>query len=118
MNIKFNGKDLKIHEGYDVIVAGGGPSGIAAAVAAAREGAKTLLIEQSGQLGGMAVTGLVPAWTPYTDGIRIIYGGLSKRVFLETRAQMPHIDKDHYDWVSIDFEALKKFMKILSEKQA
>ena len=108
MNIKFNGKDLKIHEGYDVIVAGGGPSGIAAAVAAAREGAKTLLIEQSGQLGGMAVTGLVPAWTPYTDGIRIIYGGLSKRVFLETRAQMPHIDKDHYDWGSIDFEALKK----------
>ena len=108
MGIKFNAKDLTVHNDYDIIVAGGGPSGIAAAVAAAREGVKTLLIEQSGELGGMAVTGLVPAWTPYTDGIRIIYGGLSKRVFLETKAKMPHIEKDHYDWVSIDSEALKQ----------
>lgn len=108
MELELNGKHLPVHEGYDVIVAGGGPSGIAAAAAAAREGAKTLLIEQSGQLGGMAITGLVPAWTPYTDGVRIIYGGLSKRVFLETKAQMPHISKERLDWVAIDFEALKK----------
>lgn len=116
MEIKLNGKSLKINEGYDVIVAGGGPSGIAAAVAAAREGSKTLLIEQSGQLGGMAITGLVPAWTPYTDGIRIIYGGLSKRVFLETKAQMPFIPEDRLDWVAIDFEALKKvYENLVSE---
>ena len=107
MEIKLNNKSLKINESYDVVVAGGGPSGITAAVAAAREGAKTLLLEQSGNLGGMATIGLVPAWTPYTDGIRIIYGGLSKRVFLETKSKMPHIAKDHYDWVAIDFEALK-----------
>ena len=108
MEITLNGKNLIIHENYDVIVAGGGPSGITAAVAAAREGAKTLLIEQSGQLGGMAISGLVPAWTPYSDRIRIIYGGLSKRVFLETKAQMPFIPEDRIDWVPIDFEALKK----------
>ena len=77
MNVNLCSKELPVHEGYDVIVAGGGPSGIAAAVAAAREGAKTLLIELSGQLGGMGISGLVPAWTPYSDGIRIIYGGLS-----------------------------------------
>ncbi|MGN0173660.1 MAG: FAD-dependent oxidoreductase, partial [Acutalibacteraceae bacterium] len=116
MKIELNGKDLPVHDGYDVIVAGGGPSGIAAAAAAAREGAKTLLIEQSGQLGGMATSGLVPAWTPYTDGIRIIYGGISKRIFLETKAAMPHIPKDKLDWVAIDFEALKEnYANLLNE---
>ena len=40
---------------YDVIVAGGGPAGIAAAVSAARLGAKTALIERYGILGGMLI---------------------------------------------------------------
>jgi hypothetical protein len=42
---------------YDVLVAGGGMAGIAAAVAAARSGARTLLIEKAGWLGGMGITG-------------------------------------------------------------
>jgi hypothetical protein len=42
---------------YDVVVAGGGMAGIAAAIAAARNGAKTLLIEKAGWLGGMGITG-------------------------------------------------------------
>lgn len=46
------------HELYDVIVCGGGTSGVAAALCAAREGAKTLLIERCGTLGGqMNVSG-------------------------------------------------------------
>ena len=44
---------------YDVIVAGGGPAGIAAAVSAARLGAKTVLIERYGILGGMLTSGHV-----------------------------------------------------------
>lgn len=44
---------------YDVIVAGGGPAGIAAAVSAARTGAKTALIERYGILGGMLTAGHV-----------------------------------------------------------
>lgn len=43
----------------DVLVVGGGPAGFGAAVAAARNGAKTLLVERFGTLGGMATTGLV-----------------------------------------------------------
>ena len=39
---------------YDVIVAGGGTAGTAAAIAAARDGARTLLIERHGCLGGAA----------------------------------------------------------------
>ncbi len=44
---------------YDVIVVGGGPSGICAAVAAAREGAHVALIERYGILGGMLTSGYV-----------------------------------------------------------
>ena len=43
----------------DVLVAGGGSAGIAAAVAAARSGARTLLVEWHGTLGGMATAALV-----------------------------------------------------------
>jgi NADPH-dependent 2,4-dienoyl-CoA reductase/sulfur reductase-like enzyme len=43
----------------DVVVVGGGPAGVSAAVSAARTGARTILIERYGHLGGMATGGLV-----------------------------------------------------------
>lgn len=43
----------------DVVVVGGGPAGVAAAIAAARSHARVILIERSGQLGGMATLGNV-----------------------------------------------------------
>jgi len=46
-------------ERYDVVVAGGGSAGIAAALGAARAGARTLLVERYGFLGGMATAGMV-----------------------------------------------------------
>ena len=53
----------------DVLVIGGGPSGICAAIASARSGAETLLIEQNGYCGGMATAGLVaPFMTCYDSG--------------------------------------------------
>lgn len=48
-----------IDPAYDVLVAGGGSAGICAATAAARAGAKTLLVEQSFQVGGNMTSGLV-----------------------------------------------------------
>jgi hypothetical protein len=48
----------------DVLVLGGGPAGIGAAVAAARQGADVLLCEQYGFLGGMATAGLVSPFMP------------------------------------------------------
>lgn len=49
---------------YDVIVAGGGPAGIGAAIAAARNGMKTLVVERYGCLGGIWTAGLV---NPFFD---------------------------------------------------
>jgi len=51
---------------YDVVVVGGGPGGVCAAVGAAKEGAEVLLIERYGFLGGMATAGLVNPFMPYT----------------------------------------------------
>ncbi len=62
----------------DVIVAGGGPGGLPAAVAAARHGARVLLVERYGFLGGLATAGLVApilghtssrAHTPIVEGL-------------------------------------------------
>lgn len=52
----------------DVVVAGGGVAGIAAALSAAREGAKTVLIERGFMLGGLATAGLVTIYLPLCDG--------------------------------------------------
>jgi hypothetical protein len=52
---------------YDVIVAGGGPAGIGAGYMAAKRGAKTLVLEKSGRLGGMAVSALVSPFSMNTE---------------------------------------------------
>ena len=50
---------LKVRKEYDVLVAGAGPAGICAAVAAAREGVSVALIERYGVLGGNFTVGFV-----------------------------------------------------------
>jgi hypothetical protein len=101
---------------YDVIVAGGGPAGIGAAIAAARNNCKVLLIEQAGYLGGMATNAAVPAFCPYTDGKRVIIGGIGLEVLEAMKRESydsPFYDNKpgrlkEYDWVPIDPEVLKR----------
>jgi hypothetical protein len=61
---------------YDVIIAGGGPAGITAAIAAARNGARTLLVERYGFLGGQSTIALVYPWMSFHDaaGNQVIKG--------------------------------------------
>ncbi len=60
---------------YDVIVAGAGPSGMTAALSAARNGAKVLLIEKNGFLGGMNTAALVgPLMTFHSEDRQVVKG--------------------------------------------
>lgn len=61
-------KEIPIKLEVDVLVVGGGPAGFSAAVNAARQGARTMLIEQSGSVGGVATSGLMSHWTGETNG--------------------------------------------------
>lgn len=60
----------------DVLVAGGGIAGISAALAAARNGTKVILIEKQCALGGLATLGLITVYLPLCDGMgnQVIYG--------------------------------------------
>jgi hypothetical protein len=94
----------------DVLVAGGGPAGVGAAIAAARDGAKVLLVERGNCLGGLATGGLVPAWAPLGDGRQLVIRGLALDIIDEMKSLMPHIPPDRYDWVGIDAEVLKRIL--------
>lgn len=59
---------VPVRESYDVIVAGGGVAGIAAALSAARHGLQVLLMEKSVVLGGLANLGLINWYEPLCDG--------------------------------------------------
>lgn len=66
--IKEPGQDIKVLTEAEVVVVGGGPGGHSAAVAAARNGAKTVLVERYGHLGGMATGGIVIQIPHMSDG--------------------------------------------------
>ncbi|MEI6519535.1 MAG: FAD-dependent oxidoreductase [bacterium] len=61
--IQYNkSREIPVSHIADVMVIGGGPGGLGAAVMAAREGVDAMLIERYGQLGGMATQGQVNAF--------------------------------------------------------
>lgn len=72
---------------YDVIVCGGGPSGIMAAAAAAQNGAKTALVERYAFMGGLATAGLVAPISEFRKNNKQIIGGLPWQ-FVEKLAEM------------------------------
>ncbi|HEV7298958.1 MAG TPA: FAD-dependent oxidoreductase [Tepidisphaeraceae bacterium] len=104
----FAPRQIPLDSSWDVIVVGGGPSGCTSAAAAAREGAKVLLVEQTGSLGGMGTSALVPAWTPFSDKKDLVYRGLAERVFTTAKQGMAHVKPTDADWVPIDAERLKR----------
>ncbi len=69
-------KSVDVIGKYDVVVAGGGPSGIISAIAAGRNGKKVAIIERFGYLGGMATAGLVAPISEFMHEGTLISGGI------------------------------------------
>lgn len=87
---------------YDVIVAGGGVAGVAAAANSAKLGAKTLLVERYGFLGGLGTAGLVnPFMSSYTATGQPLVGGFFKEICDRMRGMGGMFDR------SFDPEAMK-----------
>lgn len=69
-------REVPVIGSYDVVVCGGGPAGWIAAVASARNGARTAMIEQFGFPGGMATAGLVLPISVFTYNNKLVCGGI------------------------------------------
>lgn len=101
--IDFNRQIPLCEKTYDLVVAGGGPAGVAAALAAARQGLQVLLVEGQGQLGGTATSGLVSHWLGgrTDDCLHWVVGGIFRELSLEAHrrgiARLPrHLDNGNY----------------------
>jgi len=108
-------RTIGAESGYDLVVAGGGPAGAAAAICAGRLGAKVLLVESTGCMGGMGTSGLVTAFDPMANGERNLVGGFMLELvetMYERGFMSPGIDPDcwrkHYHrWSPFQVEGLK-----------
>ncbi len=92
---------------YDVIAVGGGLTGAAAAVCAARQGMKTLLIEKSGFLGGAACNCLVNPFMVYTGEIDGKTELISDGIFREILDRLQTLGGLHRNKVTFNEELLK-----------
>jgi len=95
-------RDTPVCREVDVLVCGGGPAGFSAAVAAARAGARTLLVEQTNCLGGIATAGGHNHLSLYNDwsGDRRIVGGIAH----EAACRVDAMGYGRYAGGQIDFE--------------
>lgn len=73
-------KSVPVRMDVDIFVAGGGPAGVAAAYAAARQGRRVFLAEGQSCLGGMGTAGMVPAFMTFSDGVNFLADGVGREV--------------------------------------
>ncbi len=101
MACRSGGESATVVRDYDVLVVGGGNAGSAAAIAAARHGARTLLVERYGFLGGTATASMVGPWMTFHAGKRRIVGGIAQEMVerLMRRGASPGHIHDASDYV-------------------
>ena len=95
-------RKLPIKYNVDVFIAGGGPAGTAAAVAARSQGATVFLAEAHTCLGGMGTAGRIPVFMQVTDGVNFLAGGFGRSVLDLLKKEK------QFSGSATDVEALKR----------
>ena len=98
--------EIPVRCNVDICITGAGPGGIAAAVTAARQGAKVLLLDAHTMPGGMSTAARVPVLMTVSDGIRLLPDGFGREIIdRSTAAAKAH--KFDNGWLPIHAEQLK-----------
>jgi ribulose 1,5-bisphosphate synthetase/thiazole synthase len=112
-------RELPVVGRYDVIVAGGGVAGFAAAVASARRGSKTLVVERMNCLGGQMTSGIMGIFCAINDQEKIVIKGLPQEFFdkLYLQGGVKGADFSKTQFIDYDAEAAKSLINeyILAE---
>lgn len=115
-------KEIPVFHETDVVVVGGGPAGFAAAVAAARHGAKVALVERYGSLGGLFTNGMVlimlatsrmeegGRWTFVTRGICEEFMKRAQAMGADVSDKIPDSENGRHVQPTIDPEGAKYLM--------
>ena len=103
--------------GYDVVVVGSGSAGATAAVAAARNGARTLLLEKLPFLGGVSTAVLDTFYGFYTPGSRArkVVGGLADEVVAGLRRLGPVVERPNTYGAGTGVTYLAEHLKVVWE---
>ncbi len=97
-------KNLTEKYNVDIFVAGGGAAGVAAAIAASKQGKSVFLAEATGAFGGLGTSGLVPSFAPFGDGINMLASGIG----LDIRKKVSKAFPIDIYWAPINAEELKR----------
>lgn len=117
-------RQISVEKSYDLVVCGGGPAGVSAALAAARHGRKVLLVEAASCLGGMGASGLVTAFDPMANGEHGLVGGIMNEIVQAVHDRgftAPHVTpdfwrKNYHCWTPFNAEGYKLVLDDLCEQ--
>ncbi len=96
-------RTLPVRRETDVFIAGGGPAGVAAAMAARAQGAEVYLAEGHSCFGGMGTAAMVPVFMPFGDGVHFLADGVGRTVRERLKKECPDLRGN-----AIDPEGLKR----------